>query len=114
MMKASAIRTWALIVIAVAGLLGATSVLGDKSLERVRDEHRRQAESESEDERGPRPVVGVSSVAQDTQSTAPSDDLAAAADESQRALVRRYIPLVVPGLAVLLLVCIATIWRLAL
>ena len=37
-MKSSAIRTWALIVIAVAGLLGATSVLGDKSLERVRDE----------------------------------------------------------------------------
>lgn len=111
-MKASAIRTWALIVIAVAGLLGATSVLGDKSLERVRDEARRQAESE--DERGPRPVVGVSSVAQDTQSTAPSDDLAAAADASQRALVRRYIPLVVPGLAVLLLICIATIWRLAL
>ena len=111
-MKASAIRTWALIVIVVAGLLGATSVLGDKSLERVRDEHRRQAESE--DERGSRPVAGVSSLAQDTQSTAPSDDLAAAADESQRALVRRYIPLVVPALAVLLLVCIATIWRLSL
>ena len=112
MMKASAIRTWALIVIAAVGLLGATSVLGDKSLERVRDETRRQAESD--DERGPRPVTGVSSVAQDTQSIAPSDDLAAAADESQRALVRRYIPLVVPSLAVLLLVCIATIWRLAL
>jgi hypothetical protein len=81
-------------------------------LERVRDEPRRQAESE--DERGPRPVVGVASVSQDTRPTAPSDALAAIADESQRALVRRYIPLVVPGLAVLLLLCIATIWRLSL
>jgi hypothetical protein len=42
------------------------------------------------------------------------DELSATATKVPSIDVRRYIPLVVPGMAVLLLVCIVLVWRLAL
>jgi len=109
-MKWSDIRTG---TIAAAGglLLGATGVLAERMFERARDEHRRQAPSEPDG--AVQPAAEFARTAQAVQPTV-RDEPSATATEVPSIDVRRYIPLVVPGMAVLLLVCIVAVWHLAL
>jgi len=106
----SAIRNWALTVIAAAGLMGA-GALAERMLERTRDDPRRQIPAEPDRAAQPAELARVAHAVQPATLSA----TAVAADETRRAAaVRRYIPLVVPGLALLLLVCILAIWHMAL
>jgi hypothetical protein len=111
-MKWSAIRNWALTVIAAAGLTGTTGALAERMLERARDDPRRQVPAEPD--RAVQPAAELARVAQGGQPAARSTAAVAADETRHAAAVRRYIPLVVPGLAVLLLVCIVAIWHMAL
>ena len=108
-MKTSAFRTWALTLVAAAGLVGA-GALADRTLERVREDHRRQGPTSPE--RALQPAADASRLAVGAAQVVQSETTAGV--ENDRALVRRYIPLVVPGLALLLLLCIVGIWHLAL
>jgi hypothetical protein len=111
-MKWSAIRNWALTVTAAAGLVGTAGALAERMLERARDDPRRQVPAEPE--HGAQPAAELARVAHATQPATPSAAAVTADDARQAAAVRRYIPLVVPGLAILLLVCIVAIWHMAL
>ena len=108
-MKWSDIRpgTWT-IAAAVGLLLGATGVLAERMFERARDEHRRQAPTEP-DSVAP-PAAEFAPTAQPAQ-PAVHDEPTVTATEVGSIDVRRYIPLVVPGMAVLLLVCIVAVWH---
>jgi hypothetical protein len=111
-MKWSDIRTGTWTTVAAVGLLlGATGVLAERMFERARDEHRRQAPSEPDN--AAQPAAELALAAQAVQPTV-HDEALATATEVTRIDVRRYIPLVVPGMAVLLLVCIVAVWHLAL
>jgi hypothetical protein len=111
-MKWSDIRTvtWTTAA-AVALLLGATGVLAERMFERARDEHRRQAPAEPDN--AMQPAAEFARAAQAAQPTV-RDEPSVSATEVPSIDVRRYIPLVVPGMAVLLLVCIVAVWHLAL
>jgi hypothetical protein len=111
-MKWSDIRigTWTTVA-AIGLLLGATGVLAERMFERARDEHRRQAPTEPDI--AAQPANEFARAAQTVQPTL-RDESPATATEVTSIDVRRYIPLVVPGMALLLLVCIVAVWHLAL
>ena len=111
-MKWSDIRTGTWTTAAAVGLLlGATGVLAERMFERARDEHRRQAPTEPDG--AAQPAAEFARTAQAVQPTV-RDEPSVSAAEAPSIDIRRYIPLVVPGMAVLLLVCIVVVWHLAL
>jgi len=111
-MKWSDIRTGTWTTAAAVGLLlGATGVLAERMFERARDEHRRQAPTEPDN--AAQPAAELARVAQAVPPTV-HDEMPTTAPAVTGIDVRRYIPLVVPGMAVLLLVCIVAVWHLAL
>ena len=111
-MKWSDIRTGTWTTAAAIGLLlGATGVLAERMFERARDEHRRQAPTEPEG--ALQPAAELARTTQAVQTTV-LDEPSVSATTAPSLDVRRYIPLVVPGMAVLLLVCIVAVWHLAL